>query len=169
MTLPAPTARLEFRELVAGDAAFLLRLMTDPSYIANIGDRGLRTVDEAAAFLESGPRAHYAQQGFGLWRLGLHDGTPIGICGLIRRAVLADVDIGYALLPEFTGMGHAREAARGTLDFARDVLGLARLVAVVNPDNARSLRLLADLGFAHEGMVRLAPEQPEICLLGRAL
>ena len=160
------TSRLVLRCLDLDDAPFFLRLVNEPSFIANIADKGVRTLDDAREHLRTGPLASYARHGHGLWMVELKDtGIPIGICGLIKRDVLEDVDVGYALLPEFCGAGYAAEAAAAALAHARDVLGLRRVVAVVNPDNARSLRLLEKLGFRYERMVRLSPQDREIQLL----
>lgn len=161
------TPRLALRCLDLDDAPFYLRLVNEPSFIQHIADKGVRTLDDAREHLRNGPMASYARHGHGLWMVELKEtGTPIGICGLIRRDVLDDVDVGYALLPEFCGHGYAAEAAAAAVAHARDALGLRRVVAVVNPDNARSLRLLEKLGFRYERMVRLTPDAPEIQLLG---
>jgi len=164
------TPRLVLRCLDLDDAPFFLRLVNEPSFIENIADKGVRTLDDAREHLRTGPLASYARHGHGLWMVELKDtGAPIGICGLIKRDVLDDVDVGYALLPEFCGAGYAAEAAAAALAHARDVLGLSRVVAVVNPDNARSLRLLEKLGFRYERMVRLSPADREIQLLACAV
>ena len=161
------TPRLVLRCLDLDDAPFYLRLLNEPSFIQNIADKGVRTLDDAREHLRTGPMASYARHGHGLWMVELKDTrTPIGICGLIRRDVLDDVDVGYALLPEFCGQGYAAEATAAAMSHARDALGLQRLVAVVNADNARSLRLLEKLGFRYERMVRLSPDAQEIQLLG---
>src|SRR6476646_1252462 len=110
------TPRLVLRCLDLDDAPFFLRLVNDPSFIANIADKGVRTLDDARENLRNGPIASYARHGHGLWMVELKDtGTPIGICGLIKRDVLDDVDVGYALLPEFCGQGYAAEAAAAAL------------------------------------------------------
>ena len=164
------TPRLVLRCLDLDDAPFFLRLVNEPSFIENIADKGVRTLDDAREHLRTGPLASYARHGHGLWMVELKDtGAPIGICGLIKRDVLDDVDVGYALLPEFCGAGYAAEAAAAALAHARDVLGLSRVVAVVNPDNARSLRLLEKLGFRYERMVQLSPADREIQLLACAV
>ena len=161
------TARLTLREFVPADAAFLLRLLNDPTFIANINDKGIRTVDAAREYLEVTLIPSYALHGFGLWAVVRRDtGDAIGMCGLIKREWLADVDLGYALLAEATGLGYAREAARATLEVATTRLGLTRLVAIVSADNTRSIRLLEDLGFAYEISVRLPPDDTEIPLYG---
>jgi RimJ/RimL family protein N-acetyltransferase len=164
------TPRLVLRCLDLDDAPFYLRLLNEPSFIQHIADKGVRTLDDAREHLRNGPMASYARHGHGLWRVERKDsGTPIGICGLIRRDVLDDVDVGYALLPEFCGQGYAAEATAACIAHGRDVLGLRRIVAVVNGENARSLRLLEKLGFRYERMVRLSPDAREIQLLGCAV
>jgi RimJ/RimL family protein N-acetyltransferase len=146
-----------------GDAAFILRLLNEPSFIRHIADKKVRTLDDARAFLRSGPIASYAKHGFGMSRVALKEGdTPIGMCGLIQRDNFPDVDIGYAFLPEYWSQGYAIEAARGVLETAVRVHGLGRVIAVVNPDNAESSRMLEKLGFAFEKMVRMQPEEDEI-------
>ena len=164
------TERLTLRCFDGGDAAFILRLLNEPSFIENIADKGVRTVDDARAYIESGPVASYRKHGFGLWRVALREtDVPIGMCGLIRREVLEDVDLGYALLPEYAGCGYALEAATACVALARERLGLSRLVAVVSAGNARSIRLLRKLEFRYERMVRLAEDDEEIELYARTV
>jgi RimJ/RimL family protein N-acetyltransferase len=156
---PAPvaeTSRLELRRFDAGDAAFILELVNEPSWIRFIGERNVRTPDDARRYLDDGPCAMYAKHGFGLWRVALRaTGEPIGMCGLVKREALADVDLGFAFLPRFRGRGFAQEAAAATMAYARTTLGLRRVVAILSRDNDRSARLLVKLGFAREGTVKL--------------
>jgi [ribosomal protein S5]-alanine N-acetyltransferase len=164
------TARLRMRELTAGDAPFMLALLNDPAFIQNIGDRGVRSIPEAAAYIERGPRASYAAHGFGLWlveRTG--DDTPIGICGLLKRDALPDPDIGYAFLPGYRSRGYAFEAASAVRDAARDAFGIARLLAIVSPGNASSIRLLERLGFAFDRMIVMPGEAHETKLFAARL
>ena len=159
------TERLCLSPFSLEDDAFILRLLNEPSFIKNIADRGVRTLEDARVYLSNGPMASYAANGFGLWRVSLRDGgTPIGMCGLIRRKGLADVDLGYALLPEYTGHGYAVEAARAALNYGRAKLSLARIIAVVSQTNARSARVLGKLGFVRDGFIQL-PGDPEDLLL----
>lgn len=158
MTLPpdpvAQSPRLRLRHLTEDDAAFMLRLVNEPGWLANIGDRGVRTLEDAAKYLRAGPLTLYRRLGFGFWAIELHSHPqPIGICGLIRRETLPEVDIGYALLGEFEGHGYATEAAQMTVNLARERYGLARLIAIVSPGNHASERLLAKLGMVREGSV----------------
>jgi RimJ/RimL family protein N-acetyltransferase len=159
------TERLTLAPFTLDDDVFILRLLNEPSFIDNIADRGVRTLVDARAYLSNGPMASYAANGFGLWRASLRaSGTPIGMCGLIRRAGLADVDLGYALLPEYTGQGYAIEAARASLEVGHATLGLARIIAIVSPGNERSVRVLEKLGFAREGTTRLPNDTLDLLL-----
>ena len=164
------TDRLRLRRLSVDDAEFILRLLNEPSFIQNIGDRGVRTIDDAGAYILKGPIASYEQFGFGLWLIETKPaGLPIGICGLLKRDVLEDVDIGYALLPEFCSQGYAFEAAAAVMSYAKEKLGSKRVLAVVNADNQSSIRLLEKMGFQYERMVRLSDDAPEIKLFGSVL
>ena len=165
MTTILETDRLRLRRLSLDDAEFILRLLNDPSFIQNIGDRGVRTIDDARAYILNGPIASYEKFGFGLWMVETRpEGAPIGICGLLKRDVLADVDIGYALLPEFWSKGYALESASAVMAYASEMLGLKRVVAVTNSDNKSSIRLLEKMAFKYEKMVRLSEGAPEIKL-----
>lgn len=162
MTL-CTTARLALREFDADDAPFLLRLLNDPTFIAHIADKNIRTVDGAREYWETMLHPSYALHGFGLWAVVRTDtGDAIGMCGLVKRDWLEDVDLGYALLAESAGRGYGREAARATLDIATTRFGLTRLAAIVSADNARSIRLLEDLGFAYARPVRTPTDEAEI-------
>lgn len=163
------TPRLSLDRIAPEDAPFILGLLNDPAWLRYIGDRGVRTLDGAREYIVNGPMAMYARDGFGLWKTSLRDtGTPIGMAGLIKRPTLDDVDLGFAFLPEHRGRGYGVEAASACVDYARDVLGLRRLVAIVSPDNAPSLRLLDRLGFAYERDLEMKPGDI-VQLHGRAL
>jgi len=167
--LPIQTERLLLRELVPADAPFILELVTDPAFLRNIGDRGVRDLDTAARYIADGPTASYARHGYGLWRVELRDtGEPIGTCGLLRRDALPDPDIGYAYLPQHRARGYAQEAAAAVLRYAREALALPRVLAIVNPDNAASIRVLERLGMRAEGRLRLSEEAPEVRLFATA-
>ena len=164
------TERLRLREFEFEDAAFVHDLLNDPDFIAHIADRGIRSTADAERYLADGPMTSYARHGFGLWLVETLDGgMPAGMCGLIRREGLSDPDIGYAFLPAFRGAGYAREAARATCALAGSRFGIERLLAIVNPGNASSIRLLQDLGFGDEGTVRLQPDASALRLLALAL
>jgi len=160
------TERLVLRRFTPDDAEFILRLLNEPSFIANIADRGVRTVEQAAAYLADAPIRMYAEHGHGLYLVALkEDGMrPIGMCGLLRRDQFPDVDLGYAFLPEFWSRGYAGEAARAMLEHAKRDLGLDRLIALVAPHNAGSIRLLEKLGFEFSHNVRMKPDAPETAI-----
>lgn len=159
------TERLVLRRMSPGDADFILGLLNEPSFLRFIGDRGVRTREDARAYILKGPVDMYERLGFGLYIPELKGtGVPIGICGLVKRDFLADVDLGFALLPAFWGQGYAHEAAAAVMEHATGTLGLKRLVAITNPDNQSSIRLLEKLGFRFDRMIRAAADGPEIRL-----
>ena len=159
------TERLRLRPLTEEDARFMFELLNDPSFIRNIGDRKVRTLEGAKTYISDGPVASYAKNGFGLYLVELKEShEPMGICGLIRRNTLNDVDIGYAFLPKFWSKGYAFEAALAIKEYARDTIGLKRMVAVVDPENQSSIRLLEKLGMRFEKMVRLSADDIELIL-----
>ena len=159
------TERLTLREITTNDAEFLLRLLNEPSFVQNIGDKKVRTIDDARLYALNGPIASYKQHGFGLYLVELK-GTaePIGICGLVKRDSLPDADIGYALLPAYWRKGYAFEATTATKRHAFAVLGHQQLLAIVNPENTNSIRVLEKIGLKFKHMVRMSPDAPEICL-----
>ncbi len=162
---PLETERLILRALTIDDAAFILELLNDPSYLHNIGDRKVRTLDGAKAYIKKGPLSSYTENGFGLRLVELKEThEPIGICGLIKRDTLDDVDIGYAILPKFWSKGYATESATAVRAFARNVLGLKRIVGITDPENTGSIRVLEKLGMRFEKMVRLSPDDIELML-----
>jgi RimJ/RimL family protein N-acetyltransferase len=153
------TARLRLRRLTAEDAEFILRLLNEPSFLEHIGDRGVRTLDDARAYIQNGPIASYESNGFGLYLVEEKEiGCPIGMCGLLKREALQDVDIGYALVPEFWSKGYASEAASAVISFASVELGRRRILALTSLDNHGSIHVLEKLGFRLEGQVRLTKD-----------
>jgi RimJ/RimL family protein N-acetyltransferase len=140
-----------------------MTLLNEPSFLQNIGDRGVRTVEDARAYIENGPMSSYARHGFGLYLVELHgSGDPIGICGILKRDALPDPDLGYAFLPAYWKQGYALESAAAVRDYARGTLGLGRLLAVVSPANEPSIRLLERLGFRFERVTRMHDDRPDV-------
>jgi RimJ/RimL family protein N-acetyltransferase len=164
------TARLSLRQLTNDDTLFILELLNEPSFIQNIGDRNVRTIEDARAYILNGPVTSYEKNGFGLCLVVLKEtNESIGMCGLIQRDGLEDVDIGYALLPKFWSKGYAIEAARAVKEYAKDVIGLKRLVAIVDPANEGSIRVLEKIGLRYETMIRLSADDIDLKLFGIAL
>jgi [ribosomal protein S5]-alanine N-acetyltransferase len=160
------TARLVLRQLEFNDAAFILELLNDAEFLRFIGDKGVTTLDDAREYIQKGPVDSYGRHGFGLYATCLHDGTPIGICGLVKREGLADVDVGFAFLSRYRSKGYAVESAAAVLEHARRVLRMRRIVAISSPDNAASIAVLERIGLKFERTIRLAEHSPELKLFG---
>ena len=161
------TRRLILRRFTFEDAPFILELLNDSSFLRFIGDRGVRNLEEAKGYILNGPMASYEKFGFGLW-LVESKGTAesMGMCGLLKRDNLPDVDIGFAFLPRFWGREYAVEAAAAVRDYGRDVVGLKRLVAVTDRVNKGSIRVLEKTGLRFERMIQFHEGEPESRLFG---
>jgi len=143
--------RLALRPFDEGDADFILELVNDPEWLRNIGDKQVQSLDDARRYLRDGPMAMQARHGHGLCCVERRsDGRPIGMCGLIRRDTLDDVDLGFAFLPRGRGQGHAREAAAVMLAHGFGRLALKRIVAITDLDNTASVRVLEAVGMRFE-------------------
>lgn len=158
-TVVLETPRLELRTVTLTDAGFFLRLLNEPSWLDNIGDRGVRSLTEAEGYIRSNLWAHHQAHGYGMYAVQLRSGEqPVGICGLVRRESLPGPDLGVALLPDFVGQGYALEAARAVMSHAESKLGVRWLYAIVKRGNHRSARLLERLGFRHAEPHATAPQ-----------
>lgn len=164
------TERLLLRRFTVSDDAFTLELLNDPAWLRFIGDKGVKTLADARDYLRKGPIDMYERLGFGAYlaeRRG--DGVPMGLCGLIKRDTLPDVDLGFAFLPPYRAMGYGYEAASAVMAYGRRAFGLTRLVAITSPDNVASAGLLEKLGFVFEKSVRLGEESHDVKLFAAAL
>ncbi|MEO7497185.1 MAG: GNAT family N-acetyltransferase [Massilia sp.] len=156
----ARTARLLLRTVTLDDAPFYLALVNDPQFIAHIGQRHIHSLAASRAALADGPIAMQAKFGHALYTVTLAaDATAVGMCGLIKRGTLPDVDLGYAFLPQFRGQGYAFEAAAAMLAHAR-ALGLPRLMAIASPGNLASIGLLRKLGMVFVETRSFEPGDP---------
>ena len=154
--------RLRLREMSSDDVGFVLELLNQPSFISNIGDRGVRTLEDAAHWIENVPRANYTNLGFGHYAVELKQtGEAIGICGFRTRAGLEIPDLGYAILERHWSRGYASEAARTALRYAR-VLQLPAVAAICAPDNVASRAILEKLGFRFRETTRLPGEAHDV-------
>lgn len=159
------TERLTIREFSVDDAPFVLQLLNEPSFLRFIGDKGVRNLDDARQYILNGPVASYERNGFGLYLVELIDThTPIGMCGLIKRESLADVDIGFAFLPAFWNKGYALESAWSVFSYGKNVLKLPRIVAITNKDNESSAKLLEKLGLRFDRLIDLNGDRNEVKL-----
>jgi len=157
------TPRLALHRLTTDDADFILELLNEPAFLRHIGDKGVRTRADACQYILAGPVASYDRFGFGLYRVQRKDsGEPIGICGLLKRESLEDVDVGFAFLARAWAQGFALESASAVLAHGRSTWGLKRILAVTSPDNEASMRLLGKLGFRFERMARLSDGALEV-------
>ncbi|MGC1386783.1 MAG: GNAT family N-acetyltransferase [Steroidobacteraceae bacterium] len=161
------TARLQLRELELQDDEFILQLLNEAAFLRFIGDKGVRTLSDARDYIWKGPMDSYRRFGFGLYRASLHDGgLPIGICGLVKRDNLADVDVGFAFLSRYWSQGYATESAAAVLTHGKERLQLQRIVAITAPDNHGSIAVLEKIGLRFERMIRLTENSPELKLFG---
>lgn len=155
------TDRLTLRRYSLNDAEFIFRLVNDPSWLRFIGDKNVHNLDDARRYLREGPLDMYERFGFGMYRVEEREGgTPVGMCGLIKRETLPDADVGYAFLPEFRGKGYAFEAAAAVLAHGNRDFGLQRILAIVSPDNAGSIRVLEKAGMKFERLLEIRPGDP---------
>ncbi len=163
------TDRVTLRRLEPADAPFVFELVNDPAFIRFIGDKGVRNLDDAQNYILNGPVASYERFGFGLFAVELNAGAiPIGICGILKRDTLPDPDIGFAFLPAYRNKGYAYESAAAVMRYARDSLGLTRILAITTPDNEASGRLLEKIGLRFERAVKLSEDADEVKLFSSA-
>ena len=160
------TRRLTLRRLSPDDAEFIVELLNDPAFLQFIGDKAVRSADDARRYILDGPVASYERNGFGLWLVELkYSGLAVGMCGLLKRETLADVDMGFAFLPAYRSQGYAFESASAVLDYGRTEFGLKRIVAITDSENAGSIRVLQKIGMRFERMITVSEGAPEIQLL----
>ena len=159
------TERLILRRFTVDDAQFVLTLVNEPSFLRYIGDKKIRSIEDARQYILDGPVASYERHGFGLCLIELREShTPIGMCGLLKREELPEPDIGFALVPEFWNKGFAFEAASAVLQDARERLGLQRILAITSLDNEASIKLLERLGFTFDRITKLAADHEPVRL-----
>jgi RimJ/RimL family protein N-acetyltransferase len=159
------TERLSLRPISVDDAEFIRALLNEPSFLRYIGDKKVRSIEDARQYILNGPVASYERHGIGLLLIELRGSqTPIGMCGLLKRDELPEPDIGFALMPDFWNKGFAFEAADVVLQDARDRLRLERILAITSLDNDASIKLLERLGFKFDRVIRLAPDREEVKL-----
>lgn len=155
MTILTETERLLLRHLEIQDAAFIMDLVNTPTWLAYIGDRHVRTVEDARRYLLNGPLKSYTENGYGAWMVILKNTKqPIGMCGLFKRTYLDNPDLGFAFMPQYEGQGYAYEASLAALAYSQHRLNIDRVFAIVQPNNERSIRLLEKTGFVHQTMIQ---------------
>ena len=162
------TNRTILREVTKDDAEFILDLLNQSSFIKYIGDRNVRTIEQAREYIESRFAANYQKFGFGMWAVELKEtNAAVGICGFVKRDSLPDADIGFAFLPQFEGKGYALESAVGVMKYGRENLSLTRILAVTSQDNEKSGKLLKKVGLKFERLIILPGDSAELKLFSR--
>lgn len=148
--------RLTLREVELEDAPFVLELLNTTGFIANIGDRGVRTEAEARDYIAEHVLGSYRIHGFGMWLVvEASTGVAMGLAGLVKRDGLEIPDVGYAFVPRAWGQGYAQEAAAAVLKHAQDVMSIPKLAAITAPGNHASMAVLRKIGFVNRGMIQL--------------
>jgi len=151
------------------DAEFIFELLNTPKFLKYIGDRGVRSVEDASEFIENRYRQSYREHGYGLYTVELKDGQKsVGMCGFVKRDTLPEPDLGFAFLPEFEGKGYGFEAATAVLQYGRGTLGFSRVLAITSQDNDVSVKLLEKLGF-HFDRIFTTPDGEELKLFEKQL
>ena len=142
------TERLRLRKFNYSDASFIVELTNSLGWLAYIGDRNIRTKEDAINYIMNGPLKSYATHGFGLSAVELKtSGELIGMCGLLKRDYLNHPDIGFAFLPDYMGQGYAFEIVSATMNYATEMLAIPTILATVLPANEKSIRLLQKIGL----------------------
>ena len=158
------TKRLTLREFTIDDAPFISELLNSPGWLNNIGSRNIAGLNEAGKYIIEVISPSYEKNGFGFYMMETKGGTPVGMCGLVKRESLEDVDIGFAILPEYEGQGYTSEAALATMEYAKTSLKLRRIAAITVPHNSGSICILKKLGMTLEKMIRLPDDDEELML-----
>jgi ribosomal-protein-alanine N-acetyltransferase len=165
MSFILETERLRISEFTFDDTGFIIQLLNSPGWIKYIGDRNVKTTEDAKHYLQAGPMKSYALRGFGLYRIDLKaENKSIGMCGLLKRDTLEFPDIGFAFLQDYEGKGYALEASAAMVRYARERLNLTTLLAITLPDNGKSIRLLTALGFVFIGSITMPGDEKALYL-----
>jgi RimJ/RimL family protein N-acetyltransferase len=155
------TPRLRIRELTIDDAEFVFRLVNEPSFLANIGDKGVRNLEDAKQFILKSPWTCQEKHGHGQFLVELKEGgDPVGVCGLLYREALDVTDVGFAILPQYWRRGIAYEAASAVLEYGHSTLGIDTIVGLTSEDNLASIGVLEKLGMNFEKIVKMADDDP---------
>jgi len=164
------TSRLILRHIAIQDATFILALLNDSSFLQYVGDKQVRNIESAQNYILEGPVASYQTYGYGLYLVELIETRePIGICGVIKRDFLDHAELGFALMPGYRGNGYAFESALATVDFARDKLRLTQIIAITDPGNVNSIKLLEKLGMTFDKRLELPGADKQLNLYGCSL
>jgi RimJ/RimL family protein N-acetyltransferase len=164
------TERLKIRDFTLDDAEFIIKLLNTEGWLKYIGDRNVKTTEQAIKYLENGPFKSYQDHGFGLWMVeSKSDSQPVGMCGILKRNYLPNPDIGFAFLPEFNGLGYAFEAAMATMNYAKNVLTITVIDAITLEANSRSIKLLEKIGMKFIKPILIPGDNDELFLFSNRM
>ena len=157
------TDRLLLRPTSKEDAAFILELVNTPKWLKFIGDRNVKTIDDAIAYIESRITPQFERLGYANYTvIRKSDNAKLGSCGLYDREGLEGIDIGFAFLPEYEKQGYAFESANKLKEIAGSAFGLNTLSAITVKENVSSQNLLKKLGFKYSGSRKISEEGEEL-------
>lgn len=159
------TDRLIIQEVTLDDSNFIFRLLNSLTWIKFIGDRRIKTEDDARTYILNNFIDSYEKRGYGLYKMCLRENEiPIGICGFLKRDYLDHVDIGFAVLPEYEGKGYAFEASKSILNFGKLKLNMNPILAVTTNENTKSRKLLQKIGLSEVGKIKPNEKEEEFLL-----
>ena len=162
------TQRLLIRPVVEEDADFVLELLNTPKFLQLIGDREVRTKEQAEEYIRKKMLPQLYRRGFGNYAvIRKTDGVLLGTCGLHDREGLEGVDIGFAFLPQHERQGFAYESAARLKQAALEDFGIKQILGVTSKENLASQKLLEKLGLKFERIINLPNMEEEEILLDR--
>lgn len=157
------TERLLLKPCVEEDAAFIYKLLNCESWLKNIGDRDVKSVEEAGAYIRTKMYPQLKKLGFGNYTvIRKSDGAKIGTCGLHDRKGLEGVDIGFAFLAEYEKQGYGFESANELKKQGFELFALKQINAITLPSNIASQKLLEKLGLQFIKMITLPNDNEEL-------
>jgi len=159
------TERLRLKEFTPIDSEFIVELLNSPGWLQFIGDRNIKTEEQAKHYLENGPIKSYKENGYGLWLVEKKaDNTAIGMCGIIKRETLNHPDLGFAFLPAYNCNGYAFEITSATMEYAKHQLNISKILAITVPNNSKSIRLLEKIKLKFIQTIIFPTSQEELLL-----
>ena len=163
------TQRLIITKVDLQDAPFFFELMNTPHWIKYIGDKKIKTVTHAKAHLKKGILKSYRKDGFGFYKVLLKSENlkTIGICGLVKRKELEDVDIGFGFLPDYEGKGFGYESSIEIMKLAQNKFKIKKVAAITSPKNVNSIKLLEKLGLTYKKRIIPFDDAEELLLFAK--
>ena len=159
------TERLRLREFNSTDGELIFELLNSQGWLKYIGSRSIATIEDAVNYIETKLQKGYRESGFGFYLVELKaTGVKTGMCGLVKREGLDDVDIGFALLPQYENKGYAYESSMAVIQYAKNKLKINKLAAITMPSNLTSVKLIEKLGMKFDKKISLPGDPEELFL-----